>query len=199
VTNIETFRARTNYWLGGIATLLTGLFLWSSFLQGGRINEVSTLLIATVIEMLIYIFLIRPRVSYCDEGIIIINPIVRYTIGWRDVEIIDAHWALTLTFREGGGTRTISAWAAPGPDRHHARGFHSSEITGMRIEEAGTMRPALSPRTDSGVATYLAQMRFRRYDSSGRTASLDYDRRVNWVLPAIMLTFIAASVVVNIF
>lgn len=198
MTNIETFRSRTNFWLGGIATLSTGLFLWSSFLQGGRVNEVSAILIAAVIEMLIYSFLIKPSVIYCDEGIIIINPMIRYTIGWNDVETIDAHWALTLTFRKAGSTKTISAWAAPGPDRHHARGFHSSEITGMQIEEAGTIRPALSPRTDSGVATYLAQIKFRAYDSTGSTASLAYHQKVDWVAPAITLTCLAAIVAINI-
>ena len=173
-----------NYWLSGIGCTLTGLFLWSSILQGGLANILSATLITALITDLIYIFLLKPKITFCQEGLIITNPVTEFTVGWADVEEIDTRWAFSI---DAMGRR-INAWAAPGPGRHHARTVHPTEVQGLQIAETGSMRPALSPRTDSGVATHLAQLRlndFRRRGSKEADSSLVFSVSRDWRAPAL--------------
>jgi hypothetical protein len=63
-------------------------------------------------------------------------------------------------------------WAAQTPGRYHSRTIHSSEIKGLQLD--GFIRPGESPRTDSGVATYLCRTRLAAFRDRGRSDGLSY-------------------------
>lgn len=193
MTSPEMFRPYINYWLSGIGGAMSGLFLWSSFVPGGTVTEWTGIFIAIVAIDLIYIFLLRPKIIFYDEGLVITNPVTQYRIGWQDVEEIETRWALTLELKG----RRISAWAAPGPGRHHARTVHPSEVKGLRIAETGSIRPALSPRTDSGVATHLAQLRLDQYRSKTSAPSLDFEVTHFWQAPLVGIVCLIGAVILN--
>lgn len=185
-----------NYWLSGIGGTLDGLFLWSSILQGGLVNRWSAVLITILIADLIYIFLLKPKITFFEDGLIITNPVTQFTVGWADVEEIDTRWAFCINTMG----RQINAWAAPGPGRHHARTVHATEVQGMQIAETGSIRPALSPRTDSGVATHLAQLRldeFRRRREEGVDSSLTFKISRDWRAPVLGAASFFAIIILN--
>jgi hypothetical protein len=66
----------------------------------------------------------------------------------------------------------IRIWCAQTPGRYHSRTVHSSEIRGLHID--GYIRPGESPRTDSGVVTYLLRTRLIAFRGQERSDGLSY-------------------------
>ena len=191
MTDTETYRPRTNLIFGGIGIVLCGLFIWSSFYQGGVRSEITSALVALFVLITIYIFLIRPKVTFGNEGLIITNPIEEFTISWSDVIQMDTRWAFAVETKEF----TVSAWAATSSGRPRLS-IHESEIKGLDIDVGGSIRVADSPTTDSGAVAYRAKVRFKRFQSAPtpQTVTTRRKRQLKPLLLAV-LTLIAALLV----
>jgi hypothetical protein len=111
----------------------------------------------------------RPSIEIFDEGIRISNPLTTIIIGWQDVDVVEAKYTAFLQLRNGV---KVSMWAAQAPGRYHSRTIHSSEVKGLQLD--GFIRPGESPRTDSGVATYLCRTRLAAFRDRGRSDGLGY-------------------------
>jgi hypothetical protein len=159
--------------VGTFALLVLGINIqtWSSDgVRTGIITSVWTIFVGSVV----YQILFRPKIVFFDEGITISNPIKELTFGWDQVDSIEARYSMSVVVQE----KTIYAWAAPAPSRYHARNIHPSELRGLKIGIEGTLRPGESPRSDSGVAKHIAQMRMDNFVEKrliGAESSIRYD------------------------
>ena len=195
MTNVEIYRPKSNLVFAAIGIVLSAFFLWSSFYQGGATSEITSILVTGFVLLCIYIFLVRPKVTFCDEGVIIANPIEEITIGWADVLELDSKWALAIETKDF----TVSAWAATAPGRHHGRNIHASEIKGLDVELGGSMRTADSPRSDSGATVYRARVRLQKFRNIGGSNSLTTIRQ-RQLKPLIMAgTCLIAAIASNTF
>ncbi|MEI6295429.1 MAG: hypothetical protein WCO95_05165 [Actinomycetes bacterium] len=181
MTNIETYRPKSPLIIAGIGAVMNGLFVWSSFYQGGTTSEVTSIFTGIFILACIYLVLVRPKVTFSDEGVIICNPIEDFTIGWADVIQLDAKWAMVIETKDF----TVSAWAATAPGRHRNKTVHVNEITGLDIDLDGSIRPADSPNSDSGAATYRARIRIKKFQNTPGAISLQ-TQRVRQLKPVII-------------
>jgi hypothetical protein len=148
----ETFRARGNVPFAGVVELFCGFYLWSSFVQGGARNIATTGLVVIAISAANYATFVRPLVRFSSDGIDVINPLSSDFITWDEIEEIDARWCMSIT----AGIRTIHAYGAPAPGRHRARSVHETEMRGIKGGESGFIRPARSPKSDSGACVHIA-------------------------------------------
>jgi len=188
MNNIDVYRPNSNVIFAGIGAVLSAFFIWSSFYQDSVTSEITSTLTALFIIICIYIFLIRPKVSFSDEGVVITNPLEEFTIGWGDVIAMDTRWALSIETKEF----TVSSWAATASGRHR-RNIHHTEIKGLDIDLGGSIRTADSPYSDSGAAAHRARVRLKRFQESDRIQSLATSRKRQLrPLTAAILALVAA-------
>ena len=140
----------------------------------------------------VYLVIYRPKIILFDEGLVIRNPFQEFTFGWDRVDEIETRYSMSIQV-DG---KMIYAWAAPAPGRHHGRSVHPTEIRGMGIGAGGIMRPGESPRSDSGVATYLAKLRWNTFKTKnliGARNSMSY----NQVGIAVTICTFLAGIILN--
>lgn len=195
MTNVDTYRPKIQLIYAAVGTLITFMFIWSSFYEGGATSETVSALVALFVLIFIYIFLIRPKIIFSDEGIVIVNPIEDVTIGWADVIELDAKWAMAIATEKF----TVSSWVATAPGRHRNRGIHYTEIKGLNIESGGSIRTADSPRSDSGAAAYRARVRLKRFQDKGDIASLTTSRKRQVKPLALAGLALVAAIATNFF
>lgn len=175
MSNPEVFRPRSNVVYGLTLFVLCVGLTGASIVDGNFHNVLTAIVWSSLVCATAFTLFIRPKIIFYDEGIVVINPFHRFTIGWGAVESIEARYTMYLLVKDRDGSfRKIHAWAAPAPGRYHARTIHPSEIKGMRIANPENMRPGESPRTHSGVAAHLARLRFDAF-RSGDFASARYE------------------------
>ena len=160
MNNPEVFRPKSNLVFAFSLYLLCIGLTVASVTEGNLHNALTAIFWSALVCTATTLLFIRPQVTFFDEGLIVTNPLQRFTIGWGDIESIEARYTMYLVVKSGNSSRRIYAWAAPAPGRYHARTIHPNEIKGMRIANPENMRPGESPRTHSGVATHLARLRF---------------------------------------
>jgi hypothetical protein len=192
MNNREIYRPNASLVFAGIGVLLCALFVWSSFYEGGARSEVTSALVALFVITFIYIFLVRPKILFADEGIVIINPIEEFTIGWADVIAMDTRWALSIETKEF----TVSAWAGTASGRPR-RSIHHTEIKGLDIELGGSMRVGDSPHSDSGAAAYRARTRLKRFNEVGGIPSLVTGRKRQLEPLLLALVLLVAAIAIN--
>ena len=172
---------------------MSALFMWSSFYQGSATTIATSACITGAVIASVYTFLLHPKVTFYDEGLVITNPLEKITIGWRDVIDLDSRWALTLATENF----TVSAWAATAPGRHHARNIHVSDIKGMDVEMGGSMRSNESPRSDSGASIYRARVRISRFKNNPGAQSLESKREREFTPLLIGAVLLIAAILIN--
>jgi hypothetical protein len=186
VNNRDFFRPRGSLFAAALAYFLLAGMAAESIYSNGVMASWSALAWCSLFAQGIYITLHRPSIEIFDEGVRINNPLSTEIVGWQDVDVVEAKYTAFLQLRDG---RKVSIWCAQAPGRYHSRSVHSSEVKGLQLD--GFIRPGESPRTDSGVATYLCRMRLAAFRSRGGNDGLSYlHLREN-----ALATLIAANVV----
>ena len=173
MNNREIYRPKVNLVFAGMGIVICILFMWSSFYEGGSASEITSSFVALFVLICIYIFLIRPKIIFSDEGIVITNPLEEFTIGWADVIDLDNKWALTIETKDF----TVSSWVATASGRYQSRRIHHTEIKGLGIDSGGSIRSADSPKSDSGATAYRAKVRLKRFQDVGNFQSLTTERK----------------------
>ena len=183
----EVFRAKSGYLLSGATAVLSALFIWSAALTQGLVAAITGSLAANI---LVYLIFVRPHIIYTDESLRIINPIEEIEIGWSDIDLVDAKWCMNVTTKFG----RFNAWAAPAPSRFHSKKIHPSELRGMEIRGRESISPALSPKSDSGIAVHMAQVRLKDF----RGTSHEFRYRKNWSWAALLGLSLTATLILII-
>jgi hypothetical protein len=131
-----------------------------------------------------YLVFWRPRVTVFDEGLLITNPIEVVTIGWQDVELIDARFTM---FVEHSGGQKVNAWAVSAPSRHGARRMGRSGHSG----NSQVIRHLESPRSETGAALFTARRRKDAFDAAGNQSRISTTRMVQ---PGAVISLVVAVV-----
>jgi hypothetical protein len=187
MSSSETFRPKSGLILSGCTFLLSVFLIWSAILTGAL---GATIAWSCVANILVYLIFIRPKVIYSDQGICIVNPIEEITIGWGDITLVDAKWCMSITSKHG----RFNAWAAPAPSRHHSKKIHSSELRGMDIHGHNSISPARSPKSESGIAVHMAQVRLANF----RGESSEFIRSKSWGGIFLLAVSVVAAIVLTI-
>ena len=177
-----------------ISYLLVIGFNLQTVLASGWRASITTITWSALIAAGIYLLLHKPSVEIFDEGVRIHNPFTTVTVGWQDVDVVEAKYSAFLQLNSG---EKITIWSAQAPGRYHSRTVHSSEVKGLNL--TSIIRPGESPRTDSGVVTYLCRTRLKSFRDAGRNDGLQYSVQRNKSLITLgILQFILISAL-NIF
>lgn len=195
MTNAQVYRP----W-SGIALAAT-VFLICGLLIAVDAADIGTWLWSTAACTGTWLVFVRPKLIVGDEGVIVVNPLVRAAIGWADLEALEVKYAVTFHV----GNRKIGSWVATAPGRYHARTMHRSELLGVGISSAdidsGNIRPGESPRAASGQAIAICRLRWRAYleavENGQQPASLTGSGKFNWLGAATLVASLVASLAVN--
>jgi hypothetical protein len=159
MSNTEIFRSRASLVYAGWCAAFCALFLWSETYSGSAKSIWSSGFVVAAILTTVHLLLIKPKIILGDEGLIIINPLRRYSISWSDVQDFETRWALTVTTKDFSAV----AWCAPASGKP-MRNIQRSDIRGAQIE-AGDESVRLSdlPQRDSGAAALRVRNRYIGY------------------------------------
>jgi len=161
----EIFRARG----ARVYTILGYIFcagmLYTAFEGGNYSSSANIAFIAfmTLLTFSVFAYIQRPSILFTDIGIGIKNPFSTIVLDWADVIDLETKFVLTIASKHG----QIRCWAAAGPSRSQHRRIHPGDLRG---EQRGSLeiKAADSPRSDSGAAAHIAQLRIneRRKNTS---------------------------------
>ena len=197
MNNAQVYRPWSGIALAAIVFLICGLLI------AVDAADISTWLWSAAACVGTWLVFVRPKLIIGDEGVIVVNPLVRAAIGWADLEALEVKYAVTFHV----GDRKIGAWAATAPGRYHARTIHRSELLGIGIPkaeiDAGNIRPGESPRTASGQAIALCRLRWNAYRaalSEGKqVARVEASARYNLLGAGALVLTVLAGLAFNYF
>lgn len=165
-------------------------YLWSSIYIGGLRNMATSALVVIAISATNYSSFYKPKIIFDEDGIEIGNPLSRDFIAWSDVSDIDARWCMSITT----GDRVIHAYGAPAPGRHRSRNVHETEMRGIKGGETGFMRPARSPKSDSGVAVHIASTWRDKHAGTKSARASEHRREVAPLVITISAVLVAIAI-----
>jgi hypothetical protein len=154
MTNTEKFRPGSAIASGWALIFFFAGFIVQTIIYGGDLLATASICIAGIIGS--YLLFLKPYLLIFDEGIKIVNPTKEITASWDLVEEIETKYTMSITIQG----QTFYAWAAPAPSRGHGRRMHKTDLL------PGAQAPRRlgdSPKSDSGVASYLAKLRRNQF------------------------------------
>ena len=196
MSNVETFRPRSNYLLAFIAFFAISNFTYINILDYGFSGGSPSVAWGLFASSLFYLIFIHPKVIFADEGLIIVNPLNKIAIGWQEISEIDARFTMYAVHSPTGAK--IHAFAAQAPGRYHSRNIHPNEIKGLRLGNSNTIRAGESPRSNSGAAIAIARMRSENFGRVENIVGLKFDREINILGIAITSALLSIAVMAQL-
>ncbi|MBU3692835.1 MAG: hypothetical protein FGM47_04870 [Candidatus Nanopelagicaceae bacterium] len=197
MSNLETFRPRSGYVMGFSAFFAISALVYINIIDYGLSAALSSLIWGVFASALFYLIFIHPKVVFFDEGVLIVNPLQSFKIGWHEVSEIDARYTMYVIHSTSG--RKIHAFAAQAPGRYHSRTVHPNEVKGMRVSESGMIRAGESPRSNSGVATAIARSKFEQFKRFNQAGVVEFETNFNnraaLIVAALFFTAIVAQII----
>lgn len=152
----EKFQTKSSVIYSWIMYIFVAVMVVQTFVMSGLFAGFIALVVGGAVAAFFYFVMHRPHLIIGDEEIVIVNPMSTHRFNWLEVESIDTKFTMSVTV-DG---KTINAWAAPAPSRYAARKVHPEDVRGFNIELAGSIAHGDSPRSDSGVASFLARQKW---------------------------------------
>lgn len=177
MSNVENFRPRSGYLLAFTAYFAISAFAYINVLDYGFQGGLPSIVWGLWLSVLLYLIFIHPKVIFSDEGLVIINPMKKVTIGWQEISEIDARFTMYVIHLPTGVRH--HAFAAQAPGRYHSRNIHPNEVKGLRIGDSGMIRAGESPRSNSGAATAIARAKHENFGKSGNLVGLKFATEFN--------------------
>lgn len=183
--DVHIFRGKSG-WVYLIAANAIVALTFFSFLQAGYTTEaVVTLLNGFAVSVVIWIFLIMPKIVYNNRRIEIHNPFTTVKVPWTEVVGLLTKYSFTIQTVDA----KYSSWAAPAPSIFAARRTHKADFKSRDLTSKTIVTPSESPNSASGAA-YILAMRYQRSiqpDDLGRPV-----RSINWISVALSVCALAA-------
>ena len=197
MSNIESFRPRSGYLLAFTAYFAISAFAYVNILDYGIRGGLPSLTWGLWLCALLYLIFVHPKVIFSDEGLVIVNPLKKITIGWHEISEIDARFTMYVTHLPSGVK--VHAFAAQAPGRYHSRNIHPNEIKGLRIGDSGMIRAGESPRSNSGAATAIARARHENFSKSENLIGLRFETEFNRLGVLISTAVFALALAIQLF
>lgn len=183
--DVHIFRGKSG-WVYLIAANAIVALTFFSFLQAGYATEaVVTLLNGFAVSVVIWIFLIMPKIVYNNRRIEIHNPFTTVKVPWTEVVGLLTKYSFTIQTVDA----KYSSWAAPAPSIFAARRTHKADFKSRDLTSKTIVTPSESPNSASGAA-YILAMRYQRSvqpDDLGSPV-----RSINWISVALSVCALAA-------
>jgi hypothetical protein len=169
VSNVEQFRPRNGYFLSFWIFFTISTLTYVNVLDYGFLGGLPSITWGLFACSLFYLIFLHPKVVYCDEGIVIVNPMQDITLGWDEISLIDSKFTMYVIHQSSGAK--YHAFAAQAPGRYHLRNVHPTEIRGM----------------NSGIAIAIARIRFENFHQRGNIQGLKFSTAFNRLGASIVL------------
>ncbi|MBU3645788.1 MAG: hypothetical protein FGM49_03140 [Candidatus Nanopelagicaceae bacterium] len=196
MTNLETFRPRSGYIMAFGAFFAISALVYINIIDYGFRNAASSIAWGLVVCSIFYIIFIHPKVIFFDEGLLIINPLHSYKIGWHEIREIDVKFTMFVIHEISGAK--IHVFVAPAPGRYHARTIHASEMRGIKTGDSGTIKAGESPRSTSGLATAIARTKFDQFQRFNSPGTIDFEynfnKRALYIFSALLVVAVIAQI-----
>lgn len=197
MTNAETFRPTSGYIMAFSAFFAISALSYINIIDYGFRGGLTSITWGLVLSAVFYLIFIHPKVVFFDEGLTIVNPLTTITMGWHDVDDIDARFTMYVVNKTNGAK--IHAFAAQAPGRYHSRTVHPNEVKGMRVGDSGMIRAGESPRTSSGAATAIARTRFEQFQRFENQRSITFSSEFNKRAAIAFVALVVVAVVTQVF
>ncbi|MFM8694470.1 MAG: hypothetical protein ACKOCY_07645, partial [Actinomycetota bacterium] len=138
MSNVEQFRPRNGYFLSFWAFFTISTLTYVNVLDYGFRGGLPSITWGLFACSLFYLIFLHPKVVYCDEGIVIVNPMQNITLGWNEISLIDSRFTMYVIHQSSGAK--YHAFAAQAPGRYHIRNVHPTEIRGMQLNDSGSIK-----------------------------------------------------------
>jgi hypothetical protein len=196
MTNLETFRPKSGITMALFAFFAVSALVSINIMDYGFVNAMSSIAWGLVVCAIFYLIFIHPKVVFFDEGLMIINPLQSFTVGWHEIEEIDARYTMYIV--HGPSREKIHAFAAQAPGRYHSRTVHPNEVKGMRVGDSGIIRAGESPRSSSGAATAIARTRFEQFQRFEGRGAIAYNSTMNFNGVSLFLALLVIAVIAQV-
>ena len=159
----EVFRPRANLFWGYSALVLDALFLVQAFAFPAKTeNLLFDIFIALLVAAAAILMWIRPKLLLGESQLVVVNPVKRVVIDYKDITELETKWALLIK-HQGKSTRV---WVAPsnGKQRWVTDSTNRWRF-GKLPQTSGTIGEAVpissSNLSDSGAAATLIRQRMQ--------------------------------------
>ena len=196
MSNVEQFRPRNGYFLSFWAFFTISTLTYLNVLDYGFLGGLPSITWGLFFCSFFYLIFIHPKVIYSDEGLVIINPMQNITLGWNEVSLIDSRFTMYVIHQSSGAK--YHAFAAQAPGRYHIRNVHPTEIRGMQLNDSGSIKAGVSPRSNSGIAIAIARTRFENFHQRGNIQGLKFSITFNRLGASITLLLFLLAITTQI-
>lgn len=177
MNNVEVFRPRNGYFLAIWGFFSVSAMSYVNILDYGLSGGLPTITWGLFACCMLYLLFIHPKVEFGDEGLVIVNPFDRITLGWHEISLIDSKYTMYVIHEPTG--KKFHAFAAQAPGRYHIRNVHPTEIRGMKLSDKGSIKAGESPRSNSGIAIAIARNRFMDFNQLSSAQKLVFSKEFN--------------------
>ena len=196
MSHVEQFRPRNGYFLSFWIFFTISALTYVNVLDYGLLGGLPSITWGLFACSLFYLIFLHPKVIYCDEGIVIVNPMQSITLGWDEISLIDSKFTMYV-IHQSSGTK-YHAFAAQAPGRYHIRNVHPTEIRGMKLNDSGSIKAGESPRSNSGIAIAIARTRFENFHQGNNIQGLNFSIIPNKLGASIVLFLFLLAITTQI-
>lgn len=166
-TSAWTFRTRSSVPMTVAVALIAAGFAAGQWYSGGPAAFAAAAPLALAAAFAGWLVFYKPCVRVDDEGVQVVNPLVRYEVPWPALIEVRTRYAATFVTPH----RTVQAFAAPGPGRHAAILATSADVRGMNVD-ARKVPVGLGdiPTSPSGQVATVVRRRWEELSASNRIA-----------------------------
>ena len=119
-----------------------------------------------IIDLIIWLLFIEPKIKYDTEGLVIINPLRIFRADWAAVDKLDTRFGLAAVF----GNKKFTAWSAPAPSRREVAKVSARDFRGTPMDGDAFVEPGRIHYVESGKAFWLLEA--VRNESTGQTRNV---------------------------
>ena len=136
MNNVEQFRPRNGYFLSFWAFFTIRTLTYVNVLDYGFLGGLPSITWGLFASSFFYLIFIHPKVIYCDEGLVIVNPMRRITLGWHEISQIDSKFTMFVMHQPTGSSFTHLLRK---PGQIYIRNS-PSEIRVMKLNDSGSIK-----------------------------------------------------------
>jgi len=163
MNRVQKFRPMKSIIIASFFYIFTIGLCIQTLIASEIMTAVKITLWTTFANLVCYVILHRPSLSISEDGLKIVNPFDSWQIGWDEIQDLDTKFVLNVETRDA----IIPVWVATGPARSRHEKLTPGDIRGMGFDGMSSISVGESPKSDSGIATYLIRQGIKDHIAKG--------------------------------
>lgn len=148
IETMTTIRPKVSLYSAIGAGLVTLLAIVPTIFAGAWAQLPSLLCTLAIIDILIWLMFINPRIEFDENRVVVINPFRVFSSEWGAIKGFETKFGLTFV-TEG---KKFVAWSAPAPSRREIRRVDKRDLRGTELAKHEFVEPGLIRGFESGNA-----------------------------------------------